>query len=524
MRRAPLRPGWGAVFAACVAVAGAASLWRGQDANWDLRNYHYYDAFALLHGRLGFDIAPAQLQTYLNPLADLYFYALIALAPGPRSVAFAMALPTAVAAYFLLRLLVLVFPLAAPHRMLSIVASAAIGLTAATGLAELGSTMNEWISAALVLPAVLLALRPLAQGSGPGWKAAAAAGLVMGCATGLKLTNGAFAVGLIAACLASGTWADGVRRAQAAAVGALAGFLATYGWWGALLQAELASPLFPYFNEFFRSPWWEAANWRNDKFGPRDAPQAIFFPLYFSRESALVSEISFRDYRLATLLVLGAAVALARLRPDPRARLDDPALRRAWAFLAAFAAASYLAWLAVFGIHRYLLPLELLSGALVVGSLVALVRHANARRVAIVLLAVLLVGTTRKPGWERVPFGEAYFEVAVPALDAEAMVLMGYDLPAAYLIPFFRRDARFVSPSNNFLAPGQDNLLARRAAAAIGGHRGALYLLARTPPAPETHAMLRHFGLGIVPEACAPVRSNLEAAPLQVCRLARPAT
>ena len=32
------------------------SLLRGQDANWDLRNYHVYNAWALLEGRLGIDL------------------------------------------------------------------------------------------------------------------------------------------------------------------------------------------------------------------------------------------------------------------------------------------------------------------------------------------------------------------------------------------------------------------------------------------------------------------------------------
>ena len=53
--------------AACVVAAGARSIGLGKDVNWDLRNYHWYNAWALLNGRLGWDLAPAQLQTYYNP-------------------------------------------------------------------------------------------------------------------------------------------------------------------------------------------------------------------------------------------------------------------------------------------------------------------------------------------------------------------------------------------------------------------------------------------------------------------------
>jgi hypothetical protein len=63
-----------AFLVTCVAVSSAISIALGQDANWDLQNYHFYGPWALLEGRaFGWDIAAAQLQTYLNPLLDLPF-------------------------------------------------------------------------------------------------------------------------------------------------------------------------------------------------------------------------------------------------------------------------------------------------------------------------------------------------------------------------------------------------------------------------------------------------------------------
>jgi len=38
-------------------VFGFISVELGQDANWDLRNYHLYNAYALLHHRLDLRIA-----------------------------------------------------------------------------------------------------------------------------------------------------------------------------------------------------------------------------------------------------------------------------------------------------------------------------------------------------------------------------------------------------------------------------------------------------------------------------------
>jgi hypothetical protein len=71
------------VAASAVAIACAVALGvrAGQDVSWDLRNYHLWAAFALLHGRHRIDVAPAQLQTWLNPIPYVVPYLLIRAAP-----------------------------------------------------------------------------------------------------------------------------------------------------------------------------------------------------------------------------------------------------------------------------------------------------------------------------------------------------------------------------------------------------------------------------------------------------------
>ncbi|WP_062605453.1 hypothetical protein [Caballeronia calidae] len=39
-----------------------------------MRNYHLYNAFAFLHGKLSIDLAPAGMQNYFNPLLKVPFY------------------------------------------------------------------------------------------------------------------------------------------------------------------------------------------------------------------------------------------------------------------------------------------------------------------------------------------------------------------------------------------------------------------------------------------------------------------
>src|SRR5258706_379359 len=53
---------------------GLGAIILGQDSNWDLRNYHIYNPYAFLSNRFIRDFAPAQLQSYYNPLLHVPFF------------------------------------------------------------------------------------------------------------------------------------------------------------------------------------------------------------------------------------------------------------------------------------------------------------------------------------------------------------------------------------------------------------------------------------------------------------------
>jgi len=515
---------WPAVFAACVLGAGLRSILLGKDANWDLKNYHWYNAWAWLHGRHAIDVAPAQLQSWHNPLADLPFHGLVHAVSDPRWVAFWMALPTAVAAFFLLRILALLFPFdrARANGVLWIGAAAVIGVTGAAGAATWGTTMNEWPPAALLMAALWLAVRATVAGEGAERRSFAAAGFLVGCAVGVKLTYAVFAFGFLAGCLAFGPARERLTRVLLAGALAAAGFLATYGWWGWILWSEYGNPFFPYFNGIFRSPWWEPIDFFDRNFGPRDWRQWIFFPWYFAQRSLLVSEVAFRDWRLATLLALTIAAWIAsrvrNLRENPNAPPPVPEPEAAgWWLLGTFTLASYVAWLKLYGIYRYLVPLELVSGALIVGCVMYVFRRGRVRVATVLVLAALLVGTTRPGSWGRIPFGERYFDISVPAIPADSLVILGYRHPFAYAAPFFTPGVRFVSPVNNFLDLGQKNRLAMTAERLIREHRGPRYYLAYKKRTPHDDRTLAWFGLALDEAACQVVPSSMDEDHLRLC-------
>src|SRR5579863_2721400 len=46
----------------------------GKDTSWDFRNYHWYAPYALIHHRMGIDVAVAHQASYYNPYLDVPFY------------------------------------------------------------------------------------------------------------------------------------------------------------------------------------------------------------------------------------------------------------------------------------------------------------------------------------------------------------------------------------------------------------------------------------------------------------------
>src|ERR1043166_1027656 len=90
------------VLVLMICISGGLSIFYGQDASFDLLNYHLYNALAFVQGRMNQDLAPAGIQTYLNPLVDLpYYFYITYFNDFPRLVAFLMGLYAGLAAFFL---------------------------------------------------------------------------------------------------------------------------------------------------------------------------------------------------------------------------------------------------------------------------------------------------------------------------------------------------------------------------------------------------------------------------------------
>jgi hypothetical protein len=187
-----------ALLAALAVVTGFYSVHLGVDQMWDLRNYHLYDPLAALDNRYLYDIAPAQLQSYYNPVLDFPFLVMIKVFDDwPRSIAFAEG---AVHAVNLLCIALIAWHLLGSFermsRALRIILTALallIGATGAGAVPLIGTTTGDLQAAVPMLVALLLVIRAIDRAQTDrkrALRAIAISGVLAGFAMAAKLPMG----------------------------------------------------------------------------------------------------------------------------------------------------------------------------------------------------------------------------------------------------------------------------------------------------------------------------------------------
>src|SRR5262249_7147881 len=147
------------------------------------------------------------------------------------------------------------------------------------------------------------------------------------------------------------------------------------------------------FNEVFGSPLLLAESYRDTRFLPHGVGDALLYPFYFAFDGLRVADSSFGDPRLMLFyLLIPALLVVWLMRWQAADRLFSG---RAARLLYPFAGASYLVWLSLFAIYRYVVTLELLAP----------------------LLIAMAVDAFKIPVRTRLVFAGALFLVAIAAIE-----------------------------------------------------------------------------------------------------------
>ncbi len=473
-------------------LSGLYALYAGQDTNWDLRNYHFYNPFAFLFNRMGQDIAVGHVATYYNPLMHLPFYWAVT-SFSPKVVGFTLGLIAGLNVWLLYGIARQWIDLNRRYRTVwTCVGVAAVGSSGAMNLSEIGTSFGDNIMSLPVLASIWLILRFRTRFSislRSGWPIPAAAGLLMGCTLGMKLPFAVYAVALYTAFF--GLALPFQRRFWLAMIfgfGVLGGTALTGGFWMMDMWQRFQNPFFPYFNQCFQSPWGFIGSYRDERFLPTSLIQCLLFPFQLTLNPFKVGEVAFRDLRIALLYILLLALlsrTLWRYRPgglsaSPTVIGKVPDTTR---FLIIFMVVAFTLWMKMFAVYRYAVIIEFLAPLTIILILQTFWRDTR-RLVQIALTCLVILMLAVKPGdWGRRPWSADYFDIQLPPLAEPGNTLVltvGHD-PKAYLIPFFplatrvlRLQGYLTGPSPN---PNDTDRLMRQI---VDTHTGPIYMLFRS--------------------------------------------
>lgn len=501
------------LFCLAPLLCGILALIYGMDGSWDLRNYHYYNGWALLHGHVGRDMLVSQVPSFYNPLLDVPF-AWAAGFMNARLLGFLLGMLHG--ADFILLTLLGQELLGEPDRrrrfwLAALLAAA--GCAGAVALSEIGTVFYDNVTSLGLIGSLLLLAKRWDKIIAGGKLDAVIAGLPIGLAFGLKQTMVPFLGGLALALLFTlpASWPRRIGAAFWFGIGALIMTILGGGYWMAHLWGAYGNPLFPYFNEIFHSPWGQAGDYRDVYYQPKDLLHWLFFPVYFTFDSRTAAEVNFFDARVLALFVLIPLGALLGAFKKPRTAL-----------LLTTIAIAYVAWLKLFSIYRYLVVLEMLAPLAIL--LICEVLPPRRGRVVGLVIVLLLCASTRPANWIRFPFTDRAVEVEAPHLndpDNTLVVMAGHE-PLSFLIPAFGDGPSFLRIDSTFTNPDQTSVPFNKVMKdRIDAHKGPILALFIPIEKHDVIKRLGNDGLKLVEDTCLPVTSPIGAGPYSLCAVGR---
>lgn len=333
----------------------------------DINNYHYYIAWAFFKGRTFQDIAVGVENSYLNPLIEIPAYLLIEhFNDTPIVYQLYHSLYWGMLAFVAYLLVKANFSVDTVKGKVQTFFTMLFILTGFGFLVQNGTSSNEIPVILCVMVGLYLIYKELFILKQERWQIFAFSGVLMGAALGLKLT-------IIVWCLALGLtlicfWKKLKTPFKTIGIFALTGFigfLLTYGWWGWILFKEMGSPMYPYMNNIFHSPYYPQNFLTYNEFFEKNWWNWLIFPFLasFQGRERVTSEAEMFDARLALgwLMLLGLGLLLCHKKGRKYVKITQPTL-----FLIIFAVIGYFIWFYVFSIIRYAIPVEMIISLMLV--------------------------------------------------------------------------------------------------------------------------------------------------------------
>jgi hypothetical protein len=450
------------VYLACTALAVLINYALGEDMAWDTLNYQFYAGFSAINDRFAQDYFAAGPPSYFNPFAYAPFYAMVRAGLSPLEISSVLAAVHSVILWLTFELAVLVCPSKNRRIQMSYgVCAVALAFVNPILIQQIGSSFADITTAELTLGGWLLLAHAVRK---PNTMRIVAAGLLLGTAVALKLTNAVHAIAAsLMLIMVPGAPFARIRRGLAYAGALGVGFAVVAAPWSYRLERMFGNPMFPLMNGLFRSPEFTTEPLRHFRFIPESLIKGVLRPFELIDPIPMVQEeLVAPDMRYAVLIVLIAVVVLRWLwerRTDSSTRSASPDSSGANRVLTALGFAivvDWMLWLSAAGNGRYFLPMASVTAVMIVALVFRLLdTRAKARNYLLAVifgaqLVQLYFGAHYR--WNWLPWGQHWLTFEVPeklATEPNLYLTVGVQ-SNSFIAPFLAKGSGLINFSGGY--------------------------------------------------------------------------
>ena len=527
------------VYVACTVLALITNYCLGRDMAWDTLNYQLYAGFSALNDRFAQDYFAAGPQSYFNPFVYVPFYALVRTGLPALTIGSVLAVAHSVILWLTYELAVTVCPFDDRRtRLIFGVCAVALAIANPILMQQIGSTFGDITTAELVLAGWLLLAQQVVR---PTHVARiVCAGLILGAASALKLTNAVHAIaGFVALIFVPLSMNARLRHGVIYGVSLAIGFAMIAAPWSYRLEHMFGNPLFPLMNDVFRSPEFTIEPLRHFRFIPDTFAEALWRPFAMVDPTSMIhEEMRAPDLRYAVLVALFVAFLSRRMwrhlarQSTPSATSGPTVSARVLAALSCGLGADWIIWLYDSGNSRYFLPMACVAAVLIIGLLFRffaarpMVRNYILAAIFAVQAIQLWMGTDYR--WNAVPWGGPWLKITVPVkLRTEPSLYLTVGTQSnSFIAPYLSAGAGLVNFSGVY-AFGPDGANGARVSALISRYAPHIRVLVRgakvyeddesgEPHRSQVDAALERFSLRVDTADCETITVNGTAAEIAI--------
>lgn len=425
------------LFIILIITGGVFSICLGKATNeFDVSNYHFYSPYAFLNNRLNIDILPGGIRSYFNPILDIPAYLMFKhLNDYGALVVFLQGTYWGMLIFSVYKLSSLVSKDFKYSRLFDIITCL---LVAGAGVItfEAGSFFNDIQIAFLLLTGLYLYLKHLFNSDSPQRSCFIFCGVtIFGIVSGLKLTTSLLVFGIVVTSFVMIKQIDKPFKViLLSSLAFLFGFISVNGYWYYLIFKQFNNPFFPYFDNIFHSPLGNGhfvLNESYDRVLPKTLIDKWIYPfkfLTYTKDEGFGSWLfGYVDWRYPLIFISTISLSLFYVFSYFKSKKVYNKNHNIIVFFLITLVVSYVLWLNISPIARYIIPLIAIGCLLFNYGLMIISQHRSFSVYLILSMSVLFllfITTTVDYKKIREPIGDKFITAEKYLIPDGAVVVL----------------------------------------------------------------------------------------------------